>query len=381
VSGFKPGSTLAPPAGAMTPDNKPAAPGLVEALRQIKSLTKTPWVGDEEREAAIIAILDAALSQPVPSAPEPSEREAQLLDVIRKIRMRLHFMNWPAESYWNTGSVEKPHWIPDWRYECQLIDNALFGSPIETPEKPTDTMPFNQLPSAPPVPATAPAVEPTELQRQVRDLTDTELGTLLTPYEAKNFSGLLKKVRALIDAALPASPEPATQGAAKPVHTYHPFQHWSSACPACVLETLPPVNNPATEGAASLTAAVLDDLAGDERQAFGFGAADFNDGVDAMLRAIKTWLASTAPEPLTPAAGVSEWISVKDRLPPPDERVLFVDHSGGAYITLGYKREDDTDSRWWRDILNTDREGDPTDCFGVTHWMPLPALPTEKQGD
>lgn len=58
-------------------------------------------------------------------------------------------MHWPSEPHW------KPHdkWIPDWRYELQLIDNALYGSAITTPEKPSDTVPANQLPPAPPVDA------------------------------------------------------------------------------------------------------------------------------------------------------------------------------------------------------------------------------------
>lgn len=57
-------------------------------------------------------------------------------DCIHKIRLRLHFTEWPGESMWDTGDG---HWVADWRYEAQLIDSVLFGSEIRTPEKPTDT--------------------------------------------------------------------------------------------------------------------------------------------------------------------------------------------------------------------------------------------------
>ena len=39
--------------------------------------------------------------------------------------------------------------MPDWRYECHLIDHLLHGTPIDTPEKPTDTVAANTLPRQP----------------------------------------------------------------------------------------------------------------------------------------------------------------------------------------------------------------------------------------
>jgi hypothetical protein len=66
-------------------------------------------------------------------------------ECVRAIKIRLHFMDWPAESFWNAGSEESPWWISDWRYEIGLIENVLHGTPITQPEKPDDTQPANVL--------------------------------------------------------------------------------------------------------------------------------------------------------------------------------------------------------------------------------------------
>jgi hypothetical protein len=58
---------------------------------------------------------------------------------LREIKLRLHFMGTPGEPMWNTGTEEKPFWIPDWRYEIGLLEHALHGSPIEHTERPRDT--------------------------------------------------------------------------------------------------------------------------------------------------------------------------------------------------------------------------------------------------
>jgi hypothetical protein len=83
------------------------------------------------------------------SAPlDSGKAEAKLKEahaVLNRIKLRLHFMGWPAESYWNSGTEEKPHWRPDWRHEIALIENALHGSPIRHFERPTDTKPRNLL--------------------------------------------------------------------------------------------------------------------------------------------------------------------------------------------------------------------------------------------
>lgn len=70
-----------------------------------------------------------------------------LEDALKKIKLRIIFMSWPAESFWNTGSEAKPWYIPDWRYECQLIEHMLHNTAVTTPEKPTDTIAWNQLPA------------------------------------------------------------------------------------------------------------------------------------------------------------------------------------------------------------------------------------------
>ena len=151
----------------------------MQALMAGEMLDPTTMVYRASEVDALLATLRAAPA----SAPEPSER-------------------FEVMGYEGSWAEDAPHENGTYMCKCCHCGRTFIG------HKRRVTCKF--CASAPPVPAAAPAVEPTELQRQVRDLTDTELGTLLAPYEAKNFSGLLKKVRALINAALPASPEPAT---------------------------------------------------------------------------------------------------------------------------------------------------------------------------
>lgn len=77
---------------------------------------------------------------------EKSNSAAALREGLARIKLRLHFMGWPSEEHWNIGTDDKPRWTPDWRYEIQLIEHLLNGSPITTPDKPGDTTPANQLP-------------------------------------------------------------------------------------------------------------------------------------------------------------------------------------------------------------------------------------------
>lgn len=86
---------------------------------------------------------------------QPEAAEPVAIKALQRIKLRLHFMGWPAEAFWNAGSETEPRWIADWRYEIALIENALCGTPIDKPEKPSDTMPAHQL--AAPV-----AAQPTE---------------------------------------------------------------------------------------------------------------------------------------------------------------------------------------------------------------------------
>lgn len=64
------------------------------------------------------------------------------------------------------------------------------------------------------------------------------------------------------------------------------------------------------------------------------------------------------------------WIPVSERLPEFDCRVLVSD---GKYCSVGYRFDKD-DPWWW-----IDHDGDVdgvVDATDITHWMPLPELPT-----
>ncbi len=68
-----------------------------------------------------------------------------------------------------------------------------------------------------------------------------------------------------------------------------------------------------------------------------------------------------------------KWISVKDELPNKDQDVLIYkgNHIGDmmyVYTYLGHNEWEDEYGYWSR-----------TDDEGITHWMPLPTLPTEKE--
>ena len=103
---------------------------------------------------------------------------------------------------------------------------------------------------------------------------------------------------------------------------------------------------------------------------------------------------------------MNEWISVKDRLPEPETEVLILaDRRGYKVITTAMYEDgsiSDEDSEWnWYDIdFNYDEENDkylipegwweyrhynPDDVYDnavddkVTHWMPLPKPPKEKE--
>jgi hypothetical protein len=66
-----------------------------------------------------------------------------------------------------------------------------------------------------------------------------------------------------------------------------------------------------------------------------------------------------------------EWISVKDRLPSNANRVLICDEYG--WIWTGSYEWYDLGYRW------ETTAGDEPGCT-ITHWMPLPALPEDKNG-
>lgn len=72
------------------------------------------------------------------------------------------------------------------------------------------------------------------------------------------------------------------------------------------------------------------------------------------------------------------WNKTKDQLPEARQDVLFVAEFGGEpMICFGYKHYPGDGDGTWYDKTETDRDGDPMQVFGVTHWMPLPDLPVE----
>ncbi len=92
------------------------------------------------------------IARPEAQPAEPSDSHSpggatrdQLMAGLSKIKLRLHFMHCPAEAMWNSGTSEAPNWIPDWRYEIQLIEHLLHGRPITAAEKPSDTRPAHEV--------------------------------------------------------------------------------------------------------------------------------------------------------------------------------------------------------------------------------------------
>lgn len=73
-----------------------------------------------------------------------------------------------------------------------------------------------------------------------------------------------------------------------------------------------------------------------------------------------------------PTINPYEWISVEDRLPETNEDVLVyrgkcIGYLVNVYTYLGNNKWEDEYGYWSR-----------TDSDGITHWMPLPALPKEN---
>lgn len=207
---------------------------------------------------------------------------------------------------------------------------SAFENYWESPIKEGDTL-FT-------LPAAAPAVEPVAWFYEELNVRSGEWKRELT--EAHPVEGYMVRNVQPLYATLPPAPEPATQGAAKPVHTDHPFQHWDRTCPACVLEASPPVPNPATQGAArdmptygaipwqELIDAVSEAQIGrpglwKPQEGCYVGHAPVSMNMNSLNRIVSKF-ASPAPEPLTPAAGE------------PDERALNllarIHRDGGHYV-------------------------------------------------
>jgi len=82
---------------------------------------------------------------------------------------------------------------------------------------------------------------------------------------------------------------------------------------------------------------------------------------------------------------VSEWISVKDRLPPQDTPVLVmtsknIRHSEDYYymaVSDRYKKDIHTDSGYRFNVRELKVNYPRVNCLDITHWMPLPEAPKE----
>ena len=85
---------------------------------------------------------------------------------------------------------------------------------------------------------------------------------------------------------------------------------------------------------------------------------------------------------------MSEWISVKDRLPETDGMYLVSDvFYGRPHIKIAYYMHDLSENLQFKceeiygsGFVNGDNEGEWVEP-DVTHWMPLPEPPEEVSGD
>ncbi len=116
---------------------------------------------------------------------------ARAVDALRRIRLRMHFIGMPGESMLDRGDGV---WMPDWRYEAQLIEHVLHGRPITAAEKPTDTRKRIEVASTP----AAPGID----LRQYRDT----LTTLRDYASSSRWQGIVADIDALL-ALIDASPK------------------------------------------------------------------------------------------------------------------------------------------------------------------------------
>jgi len=105
--------------------------------------------------------------------------------------------------------------------------------------------------------------------------------------------------------------------------------------------------------------------------------------MEALLTAPKGWTSvkiELSPRELDEAIAalrdrektVRGWISVEDRLPELEQRVLILDGGDVAFATRIHKRND---GRVFWDAENYGYDGTSDEAIGVTHWQPLPELP------
>lgn len=68
--------------------------------------------------------------------------------LLGDIKLRIAFIDWPAEEFWNAGTAEHPRWVPDWRDELRMIHAALHGLPMPLPGAASspEVLPWHRIP-------------------------------------------------------------------------------------------------------------------------------------------------------------------------------------------------------------------------------------------
>ena len=80
----------------------------------------------------------------------------------------------------------------------------------------------------------------------------------------------------------------------------------------------------------------------------------------------------------------SRWISVRERLPEPDQEVLLIAHGWkGQLLYIGRLHHEEAETSWLTGITTMESEWSINGWSYlktplVTHWMPLPELPKEE---
>lgn len=57
---------------------------------------------------------------------------AELKDVLSSVKVRITYIGWPSEGFWNIGTAGEPRWVPDWRHEARLVEHCLSGLAYDT---------------------------------------------------------------------------------------------------------------------------------------------------------------------------------------------------------------------------------------------------------
>lgn len=78
---------------------------------------------------------------------------------------------------------------------------------------------------------------------------------------------------------------------------------------------------------------------------------------------------------------MSEWISVKDRLPEENQIVLTSCEQGKMFLLRKVSEEFLGGTLFWKYCCGYDKDlvDGESYCYEITHWMPLPAPPKEEK--